>query len=151
MNKNQIIIEKIEELKSYCDSTNCFIYFYLNFFSSRFQASYCCQFFYLFWRQLKSTIREPFATRILFAQSVVIIFILRYYQNKFDFVLIQLIGLFLGFTYYQLGNDQASIQNKSGLLFIMLMQACLSYLFGVANVRICKIYSFNKKKKLNLY
>ena len=43
-------------------------------------------------------------------------------------------GLFLGFTYYQQKNDQASIQNKNGLLFMLLMQICLTYLFGVASV-----------------
>jgi hypothetical protein len=64
-------IDKTEELKS------CFILvyklsgFYFNYYL-RFQASFCSQFFYLFWRQFKSTIREPFATRILFAQSVVL-------------------------------------------------------------------------------
>jgi hypothetical protein len=58
--------------------------------------------------------REPMATRIMFIQSIVM-------------------GIFLGFTYFQLKNDQTSIQNKSGLCFLMLMQACLCYLFGVAS------------------
>ena len=46
----------------------------------------------------------------------------------------QAIGIFLGFTYFQQGFDQAGVQNKNGLLFMTLMQACLSYLFGTANV-----------------
>ena len=46
----------------------------------------------------------------------------------------QAIGIFLGFTYFQQGFDQAGVQNKNGLLFMTLMQACLSYLFGAANV-----------------
>nr|QNH67906.1 ATP-binding cassette transporter subfamily G-like protein 7 [Brachionus rotundiformis] len=81
---------------------------------SRYESSYFTQFIWLFWRQLLNTIREPLATRILIVQSIVI-------------------GLFLGFTYYQLGFDQAGIQNKNGLLFITLMQSCLSYLFGAAS------------------
>ncbi|RNA33868.1 white isoform X1 [Brachionus plicatilis] len=80
----------------------------------RYESSYFTQFVWLFWRQLLNTIREPLATRILIVQSIVI-------------------GLFLGFTYYQLGFDQAGIQNKNGLLFITLMQSCLSYLFGAAS------------------
>lgn len=38
---------------------------------SRFRASYLTQFIWLFWRQLLSMLREPLATRILMAQSIV--------------------------------------------------------------------------------
>nr|UOU03358.1 ATP-binding cassette subfamily G-like 7 [Brachionus rubens] len=80
----------------------------------RYESTYFTQFVWLFWRQLLSTLREPLATRILIVQSIVF-------------------GLFLGFTYYQITFDQAGIQNINGLLFITLMQSCLSYLFGAAN------------------
>ena len=57
--------------------------------------------------------------------------------TKIQYILNQtkkITGFFLGFTYYQQTNDQASIQNKNGLLFMLLMQICLTYLFGVASV-----------------
>ena len=75
------------------------------------------QFTWLLWRQTINTIREPFATRILIIQAIAI-------------------GIFLGFTYFQQKFDQAGIQNINGLLFMTLMQTCLTYLFGVANVSI---------------
>ena len=71
-----------------------------------------------------NTIREPLATRIIILQSI-------------------LIGLFLGFTYFQLKNDQASIQNKNGLLFMILMQTCLAYLFSTASVNFYSIMLFS--------
>jgi hypothetical protein len=80
----------------------------------RYVASYLKQFIWLLWRQMLNTKREPVATRIMFVQSIIL-------------------GLFLGFTYFQLSNDQISIQNKNGLCFLILMQSCLTYLFGVAS------------------
>ena len=79
----------------------------------RYVASYLKQFIWLLWRQMLNTKREPVATRIMFVQSIIL-------------------GLFLGFTYFQLSNDQISIQNKNGLCFLILMQSCINYLFGVA-------------------
>lgn len=80
----------------------------------RYNSSYFTQFTWLIWRQLLNTMRDPMASRIMFIQSIVM-------------------GVFLGFTYFQQKNDQESIQNKNGLCFLILMQACLSYLFGVAS------------------
>ena len=51
-----------------------------------------------------------------------------------DFNLFQIVALFLGFSYFQLANDQTSIQNKSGLILILLMQTSFNYIFMMTHV-----------------
>ena len=81
----------------------------------RSNASFLLQFVMLMWRACLNQMRESFATRIMGLQSV-------------------LIGLFLGFTYFQLPSNQSSIQNKNGLLFLLLMQISLACIFSSASV-----------------
>jgi hypothetical protein len=89
--------------------------------SKSYTTTYFIQFLWLIWRQIKNTLREPLATRIIILQSI-------------------LIGFFLGFTYFQLKTDQSSVQNKNGLLFMILMQTCLAYLFSTASVSLYKYF-----------
>lgn len=86
-----------------------------NFFNSYYSTSFLIQFLWLLWRQFRSSLRDSMTTRIQFIQSVGI-------------------GLFLGFTYFQIENDQSSVQDKNGLIFMVLMQAVIAYIFAVANV-----------------
>jgi hypothetical protein len=89
-------------------------------FSSHYYAPFLVQFYWLLWRQFKSSLRESLATRVKLIQSIAI-------------------GLFLGFTYFQIKDDQSSVQDKNGLVFSTLMQAVITYIFAVANV--CLIFS----------
>ena len=103
-----------------------------------YNASLFVQVFWLTWRQIRNQMRENFATRLLALQSVVSLefFYIYFYINHlikenliysiFLSLNLKVIGLFLGFTYYQLNNDQSSIQNKNGLLFTVIMHVSLA-------------------------
>lgn len=80
----------------------------------KYNASYLSQFYWLFGRQFKTDIRDPIATKVLLLQSCVI-------------------GTMLGLMFLQLENNQVGIQNKLGVLFIVLMQCNFGYIFSVVN------------------
>jgi hypothetical protein len=58
------------------------------------------------------------------------------------FILLKFIAIILGLIFLQLSNDQQGIQNKNGLLFLLITNASFSNMFVVINV------SFRRKRNL---
>mmetsp|Transcript_12778 Transcript_12778/g.44747 ORF Transcript_12778/g.44747 Transcript_12778/m.44747 type:complete len:720 (-) Transcript_12778:193-2352(-) len=79
------------------------------------RSSWCRAFSVLTRRSFLNTIRDPVTTRARFAQAV-------------------FLGLMGGLIYFQLGNEQVDIQNKNGAIFFLLINQCMSAMFGVLQV-----------------
>lgn len=82
----------------------------------KYNASYFTQIKSLFRRTFITDLRNPLATRVLLAQSIVI-------------------SLFIGLIFLQLDEDERGVQNRLGVIFITLMQTNFGYIFAVVNVR----------------
>lgn len=80
----------------------------------KYNSKYSSQFYWLLLRQFRTDLRNPIATKVLLMQTIVI-------------------GAFLGLIFLQLANNQVGVQNKIGVLFILLMQCNFGYIFAVVN------------------
>lgn len=82
---------------------------------NKYNASYTTMIRWLFWRTFITDMRNPLATKVLLAQSIVI-------------------SLFIGLIFLQLEKNEKGVQNRLGVLFITLMQTNFGYIFSVVNV-----------------
>lgn len=72
--------------------------------------------------------RSPLATRILGVQALII-------------------SVFIGLIFLRLANNEKGVQNRLGVLYILLMQCNFGYVISVVNVRINKkIILFDRLK-----
>lgn len=79
------------------------------------RAAWCTQFSVLTQRAFKNTLRDPVTTRARLGQAVVV-------------------GLIVGLIYWQLGQEQADVQNRNGALFFVLINQSMNAMFGVLQV-----------------
>ena len=79
-----------------------------------YRSSVLVQFWWLLWRCTLAVIRDPRTSYIAVFQTI-------------------FISVLFGLIFLQLANDQAGIQNKNGILFLMLINSSFSNLFATIN------------------
>nr|QNH67904.1 ATP-binding cassette transporter subfamily G-like protein 5 [Brachionus rotundiformis] len=80
----------------------------------KYNSTYSSQFGWLLWRQLKMDLRNPLATKVVAMQTIIV-------------------AVFLGLIFLRLEKNEIGVQNRTGALFIILMQCNFAFLFGVVN------------------
>lgn len=96
----------------------------------KYNASYFNQVKSLLRRTFVTDLRNPLATRVLLAQSIVI-------------------SLFIGLIFLQLEEDERGVQNRLGVIFITLMQTNFGYIFAVVNVKNNFFLHYNSHISIN--
>lgn len=99
---------------------------------SMYKASWLTQFWALMWRSFLSVIREPMITAIRLVQMVVI-------------------ALLLGAIYFGQKDDQASIMNINGALFLLLTNMTFSNAFAVINTFCIELPIFLREHNNGMY
>ncbi|CAF1035336.1 unnamed protein product, partial [Brachionus calyciflorus] len=97
-----------------------------------YNTGYYSQFGWLLWRQLKLDIKNPYATKITVIQAIIV-------------------ALFLGLVFLRLENNEFGVQNKSGALFIIIMQSTFGFLFSVVNTFPSDLTLVYRESKNRLY
>nr|QNH67971.1 ATP-binding cassette transporter subfamily G-like protein 5 [Brachionus plicatilis] len=78
----------------------------------KYNSSYPSQLGWLLWRQLKMDFKNPLATKVVALQTIIV-------------------AIFLGLIFLRLEENEIGVQNRTGALFIVLMQCNFAFLFGV--------------------
>nr|QUF59466.1 ATP-binding cassette transporter Abcg-like1-2 [Brachionus angularis] len=97
-----------------------------------YNTGYLSQFYWLLWRQLKLDIRNPASTKVVLAQSI-------------------FIAVFLGLIFLRLDNNENGVQNRQGVIFIIIMQCNFGYIFGVVNTFPLDLAIVYRETKNRLY
>jgi len=95
-------------------------------------AKLSSQFYYLAERAIKQIARDKLSTMIKLFQTV-------------------FFTLLIGFVYFQMGNDQQSIQNRAGLLFFAVVNQSLGNIFGVIPKFVQEKAIFRREQKVGFY
>jgi len=99
---------------------------------SPYKASWSEQFSALAWRQALALIKDPMIVQVRLIQAFVI-------------------AIILGTIYYGQGNDQASIQNSNGALFVLITNISFGNIFAVCNVFCAEIPIFLREHFNGMY
>jgi len=99
---------------------------------SPYKASWSEQFSALAWRQALALIKDPMIVQVRLIQAFVI-------------------AIILGTIYYGQENDQASIQNSNGALFVLITNISFGNIFAVCNVFCAEIPIFLREHFNGMY
>jgi hypothetical protein len=120
--------------------------------ASKYTSNFFSQLYWLFWRQMKVDLRSPLATRVLAFQVLVNLSLFtfnNYTKDYFKFFLFKVISVFIGLIFLRLNNDEKGVQNRLGVLYILLMQCNFGFVLSVVNVSSKIYFHFIKLVSLN--
>nr|UOU03352.1 ATP-binding cassette subfamily G-like 1 [Brachionus rubens] len=98
----------------------------------KYNTGFLSQFGWLLWRQLKLDVKNPLATKVVIIQSI-------------------FVALFLGLIFLRLENNEKGVQNRTGALFIVIMQCNFGFLFSVVNTFPVDLILVYRESKNRLY
>nr|QNH67910.1 ATP-binding cassette transporter subfamily G-like protein 11 [Brachionus rotundiformis]QNH67912.1 ATP-binding cassette transporter subfamily H-like protein 2 [Brachionus rotundiformis] len=98
----------------------------------KYSASYFSQFGWLFWRQMKLDIKNPFASMVTILQAIIV-------------------SIFLGLIFLRLDKNEIGAINRSGALFVIIMQSSFGFLFSVVNTFPADLTLVYRESKNRLY
>lgn len=96
------------------------------------RTSWCHAFSVLTRRSFVNTLRDPVTTRARLAQAI-------------------FLSVMCGLIYLQLGDTQVDVQNKNGAIFFLLINQCMSAMFGVLQVFPLERPMFMREHESGLY
>nr|APD26533.1 ATP-binding cassette transporter subfamily G-like 5 protein [Brachionus koreanus] len=98
----------------------------------KYNSSFSSQFGWLLWRQMKMDLKNPLATKVVALQTIIVAF-------------------FLGLIFLRLEENEIGVQNRTGALFILLMQCNFAFLFGVVNTFPIDLVLVYRESKNRIY
>ncbi|CAF0727424.1 unnamed protein product [Brachionus calyciflorus] len=98
----------------------------------KYNTGYRSQFGWLLWRQIKLDLKNPLATKVVLIQTIVV-------------------SVFLGLIFLRLEKNEIGVQNRTGSLFIIIMQCNFGFLFGVVNTFPTDLILVYRESKNQLY